>query len=133
MAKKAIHELPVSWRNVSFGDKDVSIGFSMSRGKHSPMAIDKILTGKRLSCRLFAGPGTDGDGQPSLIEDSDLELEAVFDSSGFGVKPKRYTGTLSTTIANVDSATIAKFAKRDGRVEVTSIETPEGDDDSGDE
>ena len=45
----------VSWKNVSFGDKDVSIGFSMSRSKYSPVAIDKILTGAS-GCRAASTP-----------------------------------------------------------------------------
>lgn len=124
MAKKTtIHDLPVAWKNVSFGDKTVSIGFSMSRGKTSPAAIDKILTGKRLTCKLFAGIGEGEDnGQSRAFSDGDLDVEAVFDSSGFGVRSKRFTGTLSTTIASVDAATISHFAKRDGRIEVSAVE-----------
>jgi hypothetical protein len=125
MAKKAIHELPVSYNNVTFGDTTVSIGINISRSKHKPNDIDKMLVGKRLDLKMFAGVAGGQEGQQSLVEDSDLEVSGIFDASGVSIKPKSFGATLSATIGTVDDEVLKTFAKRSGRIEVYSVDDAE--------
>lgn len=54
--KETLHEIPCGYKNVTFGDKTVSMGFSISRNKEwTPNKIMSIFVGKRLTVKLFAG------------------------------------------------------------------------------
>ena len=132
MAKDKPIEIPVSFKNVTFGDKLVSIGFATSRTKSfPPNKADSILTGKRLTLKIFVGAPA-ADGQTRAFADGDMELAGVFDTSNLSVSSKRYSGTLSAPIESIDDSMIRQFAKRNGRIEITSVEKADNED-AGDE
>jgi len=123
---KPVKEFPVSYGNVSFGDRTASVGLSISRGNCTVNEADKAFTGKRLTMTMFAGPPGSG-GTPSAFADGDLEVTAVFDSTGFSAKSKKIGLTVSAMLEDIDPATFSQFAKRDGRIEIASIEDADGD------
>lgn len=128
MAKKDDIEIPVTFKSCTFGDKIVSIGISTSRtARFGITKADAALTEKRLTLTMYAGAGDVSNGQTSMVDDGDIELTGIFDTSGLASTTKKFGATLSAPITSIDENMIKKFAKRQGRLVISKIEAGDGE------
>lgn len=132
MARKAAPataetKVPCKFKNINFGDKIVSIGFSVSRGNLTVGQADKLLTCKRLTVKLFASTVGSAEGQSTMFKDGDLDIEGVADCGGFTAGGKAISGSLAFLINSIDGPMLSKFAKRDGQIIVTKVEDTDGE------
>jgi hypothetical protein len=131
-ANESVFDLPCSYGNVSIGDKTCNVKASISRSALKLSEADKKLCEHRLIGRIIAKPAGWQSSQEALpgMSGDDIEMEGCFDVKGLNVKSSAIGIGLTFSIKDVDVSTLAKFAKRDGRIVVDSIEElPEGQDD----
>lgn len=135
MAKKSqsvdcLFDLPCSYGNVSIGDKTCNVKASISRGDLKLADADKKLCEHRLTGKIVAKPAGWQATQSPLpgMDGDDIEMSGCFDVKGLNVKSDSIGIGLTFSIKEVDVSTLAKFAKRDGRIVIESIEEiPEGE------
>lgn len=129
----AVLELPVSFGNVSIGEKAARIGVSVDRSRLKIGSADKNLCGHRLTCNIAAVPAGDDPEQARLFDDS-RKLEGVADVKGFAVTTKAVTFGLTFNIEDIDLDTLCHFAKRAGRLVVEGVERiPDEEEDDGED
>ena len=116
-------DLIVDFGNQSAGDKTAHLGISVSRSRLSIAKAEKHFCEKRLACCLIMSADGAHPDQGALdgMEPEDVELEAVFD-----VKAIRFTADdisfgLTGALGSLDVGLLAKFAKKTGRLMVTSV------------
>lgn len=124
--------LGVHFTNVSIGDLVASIGVKMSleeiaeeKGEEFDRAAAvarafKNLCARQIKAILILGKRNDGETQGKLIA-TDIELTAVYDTNRLSVGPKDITFKVSAKIKEISTATLIKFAKRDGYIKITSV------------
>lgn len=133
MAKKKIEylmELPVSYGNLSIGDKTARLGIVVGRPALSLTAADKNLCDRRVVGRILVRAGDGGPEQGSIpgLEGNDDEVKAVFDVKGFSVSKKAISFGLTMQIESIAIETLSHFAKRKGMLYVEEIgDIPEGE------
>lgn len=124
-------DLPVSFGNVSIGDKTANIGVTVDRADLTPTRADKELCEKRLTGRIVAKPvGDHPDQQTFEGMEADTELGGIFDIKGFRVNKDSIALSLTFSLGSVDVAGLAGFAKKSGRMLVSGSEEMPSKDDS---
>lgn len=129
MAKKkapsSVLELPVSFGNVSIGDKTARIGVTVDRSNITVKKADDSICEKRLTGQIIAKPNGEAPDQGRLqgMERlGDSELDATFDVKGFSVTKDALSFGLTFLLGSVDVAELASFAKREGRLIIEDAE-----------
>jgi hypothetical protein len=135
MAKKKpanngdVLDLIVSYGNLNAGDKTARIGVTVSRDKLAISKAEKQFCEKRLACCLVMAPDGAHPDQGSLngMMD-DIELEATFDVKSIRFSADEISFGLTGALGSLDVSTLAKFAKKQGRLIVNDVsEIPEVD------
>ena len=123
MAKKAaLLDLPVSFGDVGIGERTARVGVSVSREELSLSGADKQVCGRRLIGKIVAKDnGAHGD-QGNLSGFEDAEVMGAFDVKRIGVTPKDLSFNLAFNIEDIDVGILGKFAQRNGRLIVGSVE-----------
>lgn len=123
-AKSGELELPVSYSNVSIGQKTCRVGITIHRGNIKIAEADRYFCDKRLSGTILARAGGAQAEQNSLpsMEAADYTLEGVFDVKGYGVTAKHISCGLTFALESIDVETFSHFAKGDGMVTIEGAE-----------
>lgn len=122
-AASSVIDVPVSFGGVSIGDKTARLGVSVDRNDLTLAQADKNLCGRRLTGTVVAKPPGDNADQGALpgLED-DTTLQGVFDVKRFGVDESAISFGLTFAVKGLDVASLAHFAKRNGRFQVFEVE-----------
>ena len=129
----AILDIPVSFGKVSIGSNSASIPLKCDRSALSVNKADKNMCGHRLTGKIVASDSQPEQGHFEGMDGHTGELEATFDVKGFTVKPKHLGFSLSLSIKDVDMASLAHFANRQGRLVVDIVEVLQDEDDEEDD
>jgi hypothetical protein len=118
--------LPVSFGDVSVGDKTARIGVEISRQDLGLTAADKNLCGRRLIGSILARPeGSSAEQEGLMGDDGDTVLRGIFDVKSFSVK-KKYIGAGLTfaleELSGEDRQSLTYFAKREGLLLIDNLE-----------
>jgi hypothetical protein len=131
-AKKKDSEFPVSFGNVSIGDKAARIGVTVEREDLDIDRADAIFCGHRLTGIITAkaaGVHPDQGSLPGMEGNGESTLSGIFDVKGFSATTKAVSFGLTFNIEDIDVANLAHFAKRGGVLKVEHVEVlPDGDD-----
>lgn len=128
-------EVPVSFGNLNVGDEKTRLAVSISRSKLSVAKAEKHLCGKRLEIEIVARPAgaaAEQEGLPGM-EDADLKVTGIADVKGFGVTSKHISTGLTFQINSINLEELAHFAKREGRLTITSVEELDEENEGDDE
>lgn len=122
-AEAFVLDAAVEFGDVSIGDGTCRLGFVADRKAITLQQADRNLCGRRLVGKIVArATGTaDQEGLPGL-EDQDTTITGVFDVKRIGVTPKTVSAGLTFALASVDAESLTHFAKRSGRLRVSSTE-----------
>lgn len=117
---------PVAYSNVNFGDKTVSMGFSISRGNITPAQADKLFCGMRLTVKATASSikaksGSNGTAD-TMFKGSDLDIVAVVDINSYRVTAKTIGSSLKFAIESIDRKTLSMFSKREGQLIISKVQ-----------
>ncbi len=128
MAKKKTEsanllDLTVAFGNISVGDKTARVGVEIDRGDLSVSAADKNLCEKRLTGTIIAKPpGVKGDQGAFPGMEDDTEMTGIFDVKGVAFSSDQIRIGLTFALASIHVETLAKFAKRAGRLVVQAVD-----------
>lgn len=129
---KSVFALMVSYGNLSVGDLTARLGITVARENISIDDADITLCGKRLTGKIMARPpGTRAD--QNTMFDSDISVDGTFDVKSFSVNAKRIGFSLTFVLASIDIKTLTQFAKREGVIEIETVEELPDDHDHDDE
>jgi hypothetical protein len=128
MAKKTKSQQPpltigCKFNNVLFSDELCKIGIRIGRDKLTLVTASDYLCGRSLTVNLYAEPGKPETATLPGAE-SPIELTLNVDCKSFNVKSKSITFGLTTMRKELEKnlTTFAKFAQREGRIEINKVE-----------
>lgn len=123
-AKKTAWELNigVDFGGVSFGDKTARLGVTIDREKIPLDRADELFCDRRLTGTVILGHTEDDPTQKDLISDAAHKVSGTFDVKGFSCKPSNLSIGLTFGRLEVDPGELSLFAKKSGRLVVTSSE-----------
>lgn len=111
----SVLDLPVTFGNISIGDKTARVGVTVMREQLSLSQADRNLCERRLNGKIISRPAGDNPDQASLPGMAfETTLEGVFDVKGFSVSKEALGFGLTFAIAEIDVSNLAHFAKRGG-------------------
>jgi hypothetical protein len=133
MAKRKAEEVlnvRVDFGNIGIGDETARVGIRIDRENLDVNRADEVFCGRRLTGKIITVRDGDAPEQRELIDTgSQHELKGVFDVKQFSANRKRISTGLTFSLAEIDVSEIGHFAKRSGRLIVTSAEElPDGHD-----
>lgn len=126
--------LPVQFGGVTIGDETAAVSVRIlhddlveqstgdAKVDHECAVVRafQVLCCRRLAGRIVLGRRDEGETQGKLYE-TDLAIEAAFDTNNLNVGHKAVACRLSMAISEVDVGTLAKFSKHDGFFVITSL------------
>jgi hypothetical protein len=138
VAKKAaaevVLELPVSFGNLSVGDKTASIGVTVDRKKLRIGQADNHFCGNRLDGEILLLRDGEAPDQGHLdgFDKHERQLSGSFDVKGFRVSEKLIAFQLVWPLKDLDIEELCHFAKRSGELRVNTVgKIPDEDEESG--
>jgi hypothetical protein len=129
-APAAVLDLPVTYGNVSIGDKTARVGIVIDRSQITVTRADKSMVGKRLIGRILANPPEERNPDQGRLDGMDAEivtLAGAFDVKALGVTAKTISCGLTFALASIEVDQLAHFAKRIGRLVVDAVEALDED------
>ena len=114
------NEVPCKFGRISIGKETVGVPVSIERSALGLESADSLFTGMRSNATLKCDPNAteDAEGQ-SKFGDQEIELDAIVECSGFGVRGDHYSATLNLSKADANLPELSKFAARTGTVQLT--------------
>lgn len=112
----------VDFGGVSFGDKTARLGVTIDREKIPLDRADELFCDRRLTGTIILGHTEDDPTQKDLIADAAHKVAGTFDVKGFSCKPSTIGIGLTFGRLEVDPGELSLFAKKSGRLVVTSSE-----------
>ena len=111
------------YKQLSLGYETGSIGIDVSRQTLSTAEAVKQFVNRRSHATLtLTLPGGEDPDQMQLFDGNDMTVAGVFDITQFTCKTSSYGARLKVTRGEVDEATLGKFPKREGRIEITETD-----------
>ena len=133
-ANSSVLDVPVEFGGLSIGDVTARIGVRIDREHMNIVAADECFTGKRLS--VVVSLGSSDPEQKELFKNRLFEVTGSVDVKRLGVTAAQFSAGLTFNLESIDVATIAKFSKGKGRLNVFEVAAlPDGhdSDEHGDE
>jgi hypothetical protein len=115
--------------NLNVGDEVCRIAVRIDRSKLKLADADKLLCSRRITCKLVFDNGGSGETPQLPGADDKLTVKGSFDTKSFGVNAKSIAAGLTANIKDIDLEELTKFAKREGRIEISGVVDIEPEDD----
>lgn len=121
-AKETMLRIPVSWGGVGLNKESARIGAKFARSACSFSQVDKMILGKRITCRVTAAAGNDNPDQPPLEGMKQIiEKTVTVDVKGVNVTKKNITLGLTLDLDAMSGDEFAEFVGRAGAIEIEEI------------
>lgn len=113
----------VQFAGLSVGDQTANLGVKMAREAIEIDVADSLFCGRRLTVKIAVGTNGDAESQKRAPADSLEEIETTVDVKRYSVSMKSVTFGLTMALNEIDVGIVARrFAKRAGRLIVTSVD-----------
>lgn len=132
---EAVLDIPVEFGNVSIGDGVARLGMKVVKERLSVTKAEKTLVARRLAGKVIMLP-PDSDPKQAYFEGMDVtcEVDGVFDSAGYRSSEKHISFGVSFSRREIDTNTLADFARHSGRfVAFSADEIPDDEKDGSDD
>jgi hypothetical protein len=130
--KALLAELSVEFGTISITDTKARIACKLYRldldelhqcPKCRGVRLDHLLLHKRLTATLEGQPrGIGHNGRPLPGINDLLHIDWVWDSKGYSSQEEHISFSLSAQLEGLEVETLALFAKRTGKIAITSVE-----------